>query len=131
MATKKNKRKKSKKGVRRTATPKKSARKKATSRKTPLKKRRIRGKSWSVRTVAFEPEGLTARSGGQSGDLQGLSGTAGADSESVAELLEEGNAFEAEVVKGVQDTPDADKSGVVTQEVPEDDVPDEYLDRDQ
>jgi hypothetical protein len=37
-----------------------------------------------------------------------------ADSESVGELLEEGNAFEAEIVKGVQDAPDADESEVQT-----------------
>ena len=84
-------------------------------------------------TVGFEPRGrgLGADSGGQSGDLQGLSGSAEADSESVDELIEEGNAFEAEVVEGVESAPDADRGGVRTHEVPEDDVPDEYLDKDQ
>ena len=42
------------------------------------------------------------------------------------ELLEEGNAFEAEVVKGVEDAPDADQGEVRTHELPEDDVPGEY-----
>lgn len=79
--------------------------------------------------VAFEQKGLGARSGGQSGDVQGLSGIAGAASESVEELLEEGNAFEAEIVKGVEDASDADEGEVVTHEVPEDDVPEEYLDQ--
>lgn len=74
----------------------------------------------------IQPSGLGARSGGQSGDLQDLSGGEGAGSESVEELLEEGNAFEAEVVKGVENADDSDEAGVVTQEVPEDDVPDEY-----
>jgi hypothetical protein len=55
-----------------------------------------------------------------------LSDLEGADSESVGELLEEGNAFEAEVVKGVEDVRDADKGEVRTHEVPEDDVPEEY-----
>ena len=83
-------------------------------------------------TVAFEePKGLGAKSGGQSGDLQGLSDSAGADSESVDELLEEGNAFEAEVVEGVESAPDADEGEVRTHEVREDNVPDEYLDKDQ
>jgi hypothetical protein len=134
MATKKNKRKKQtkpKKAARKMAVPKKGAKKKAAPKKTTPKRRRVRGRSQSAPTVAFEREGLTARSGGQSGDLQGLSSMAGADSESVDELLEEGNAFEAEVVKGVQETPDADESEVVTHEVPEDDVPGEYLDKDQ
>jgi len=77
--------------------------------------------------VVYEPRGLGARSAGQSGDLQGLSGIAGAASESVEELLEEGNAFEAEVVKGVEDAGDADEGEIISHEVLEDDVPDEYL----
>jgi N utilization substance protein A len=80
--------------------------------------------------VRFDRAGLGANAAGQSGALQGLSNSAGADSESVDELLEEGNAFEAEVVKGVEDAPDADEGEVRTHEVPEDDVPEEYLDPD-
>jgi hypothetical protein len=60
--------------------------------------------------------------------LQGLSNTEGADSESVDELLEEGNAFEANVVAGVENAGNADEQEVRTHEVPEDDVPEEYLD---
>jgi len=141
MATKRNKKKKRskpKKALSKKPTPKKIAAKKtvpakkaAPKKKKRLEKKRVRGKSQSVETVVFEPKGLGARSGGQSGDLQGLSNLAGADSESVDELLEEGNAFEAEVVKGVQDVPDADEGEIRTHEVPEDDVPDEYLEKDQ
>ena len=69
-------------------------------------------------TVAFAREGQGARSGGQSGDLQRLSNVEGADSESVDELLEEGNAFEADVVMGVEDAEDADGGEVRTHEVP-------------
>jgi hypothetical protein len=83
-----------------------------------------------VDTVLFEPKGLGTRSGGQSGDLQGLTNKEGAASESVDELLEEGNAFEAAVVKGVEDASQADEGEVVTHEVPEDDVPEEYRDKD-
>ena len=126
-----------------TATRKKTAAKtKATSkngivaRKTPAAKKsvafkgRVRGKSQTVDTVSFEPTGLGARSAGQSGDLQGLSNVGRANSESVDELLEEGNAFEAEVVKGVEDAGDADEGEVHTHEVPQDDVPEEYRDKD-
>ena len=103
--------------------------KKTTGGKTAGElKKQVRGKSQSVDTVAFELEGLGARAGGQSGDLQGLSNVEGADSESVDELLEEGNAFEADVVKGVEDAEDADEGEVRTHEVPQDDVP-EYLDK--
>ena len=90
-------------------------------------KKQVREKSQSVETVAFALEGLGARSGQQSGDLQGLSNVRGADSESVDELLEQGNTFEAEVVKGVEDAGDADEREVRTHEVPQDDVPGEYL----
>jgi hypothetical protein len=102
------------------------AAKAAAKKRTPVS---TRGKREVTESVEFEAAGLGARSGGQSGDLQGLSNRAGADSESVDELLEEGNAFEAEVVKGVEDVPDADEGEIVTHEVPEDDVPREYDDQ--
>jgi hypothetical protein len=111
--------------------PKKQAgaKRKAAAKPAHPPKKPVRGKSQTVYTVDSAREGLAPRSGGQSGDLQGLSSLQGADSESVDELLEEGNAFEAEVVKGVQDAGDADEGEVRTHEVPEDDVPGEYLDK--
>jgi hypothetical protein len=136
-----------KKLAKKRVTPKKKlAKKKAAPKKAEVKtkvggkkttggetagglKKQVRGKSQSVDTVAFAPEGLRGRSGEKSGDLQGLSNVQGADSESVDELLEEGNAFEADVVKGVEDAGDADEGEVRTHEVPQDDVPGEYLDK--
>jgi hypothetical protein len=44
-------------------------------------------------------------SAGQSGETQGLSNVAVAGGESVQELLEEGQAFEAEAIGGVEDAP--------------------------
>lgn len=102
----------------------------APKKKKALAKSSVRGKRESADTVVFQPKGQGARSGGQSGDLQGLSNREGADSESVDELLEEGNAFEAEVVKGIEDVADADEGEIRTHEVPEDDVPEEYLEKD-
>jgi hypothetical protein len=64
------------------------------------------------------------------GDTQGLSDEPEADSESVQELVSEGQFFEAAVVSGVENAPDADVSEVRTHEVPEDDVPLEYQERD-
>jgi len=84
-----------------------------------------------VGTVAIRSGEPRERRGGQSGDLQGLSSRPTADSESVQELLEEGNALEAEVLQGVENAPNADQGQVRTQQVPEDDVPQEYLDKDQ
>jgi hypothetical protein len=90
----------------------------------------VRKKSQSVETVSLEPKGLGTRAGVGSGDLQGISILENVDSESAEELLEEGQAFEAGVISGVEDAPDADKSEVTTHEVPQDDVPGEYYDKD-
>jgi len=106
----------------------------AVGRKAPRGTTRIirsslasRGEGQSVATINLEPKGLGSKSGGQSGDLQGLSDIESADSESVDELLEEGNAFEAEVVKGVEDAPDADEGEVRTHQRPqEEDLPEDF-----
>jgi hypothetical protein len=76
--------------------------------------------------MSGEP-GLGPNSAGQSGDMQGLSNAEGSNSESVMELLEEGQYFEAAAVSGIENAPDADVSEVKTRQVPEDDVPGEYL----
>jgi len=130
--TNKNKPKSKKASKKKVAAKKVMRPKKAAPKKKGAQsKRRVRGKSQNESMGVLEPKGLGPRSAGQAGDLQGLSDSADADSESVDELIEEGNAFEAEVVEGVENVPDADEGEVRTHEVPEDDVPDEYLDKDQ
>ena len=137
MAAKKKSKKKHKKPAKkatrnRATSSKKAAKKKsAAKRKTPKKK--LPKKKPVQRqglNESFPRSSTRARSGAQSGDLQGLSGRESADSESVDELVEEGNAFEADAVAGVQAADDADEQEVRTHEVPEDDVPEEYLDKD-
>jgi len=64
----------------------------------------------------------------QSTDFEGLSRSEQADSESVDELVEEGNLFEAGAVAGVEEADNADEQEVHTHEIQEDDVPEEYLD---
>lgn len=81
-------------------------------------------------TVSNGEQVNPADSAGQSGDTQGLSELAEAGSESVAELIEEGQSFEADAIGGVESAPDPDVSEVHTKQVAEDDVPSEYLDRD-
>jgi hypothetical protein len=66
----------------------------------------------------------------QSEDFEGLSRAEQSDSESVDELVEEGNVFEAGAVAGVEEADSSDEQEVHTHEVPEDDVPEEYLDKD-
>lgn len=103
---------------------------KAANKTASAGDKETRKKSQRRDISTFSRETPEARSGEQSGDLQGLSNVESVDSESVDELVEEGNAFEAGVVAGVED---AGKRGVKelrTREVPEDDVPGEYLDKD-
>ena len=80
--------------------------------------------------VQAKEKGTGPDSAGQSGDTQGLSNVAEAGSESVEELVQEGQFFEAELIAGVEDAPDADVAEVHTKQVPEDDVPAEYKGRD-
>lgn len=100
----------------------KVSRKKKSGRATSA----VRRKSQSVETVLLEPKSLGTRAGVGAGDLQDISILENVDSESAEELLEEGQAFEAGIISGVEDAPDADKSEVTTHEVPQDDVPGEY-----
>jgi hypothetical protein len=110
-------------------TKRKNLGKKAISGKTAAARtRKTRRKSQGRDRLPFSRETSGSRSGEQSGDLQGLSDVESADSESVDELIEEGNAFEAGVVTGVEDAGARSEREVHTREVPEDDVPGEYLD---
>jgi hypothetical protein len=81
-------------------------------------------------TVVRGRRGLGSESGGQAGDTQGLSREEDVESESVEELTEEGQDYEAEIVSGVEHALDPDEGEVTTSEVPEDDVPEEYIDGD-
>ena len=112
----------------RQAAGKPKPRKKIAAKKGNAPKRPVRRKSQSLDNEMVLREEPATRSGRQSGDLQGLSSIEGADSESVNELLEEGNAYEADVVTGVEEAGNSDEKEVRTREVPEDDVPGEYLD---
>ena len=67
-------------------------------------------------------------SAGQSGDNQGLPDSAEAGPESVDELVEEGQFFEAEAISGVEDADDKGVAEVRTKQVRMDDVPLEYDD---
>jgi hypothetical protein len=83
-----------------------------------------------VEKVRLKPKSRVARAGTGAGDLQGISVVEDVDSESADELLEEGQAFEAGIVSGVESAGNAEESEVVTHEVLEDDVPKEYDDED-
>jgi len=107
------------------AAAKKKALAKATGGKSEIG---INKKSRSERRQPGSSAFPRGPSGLQSGDLQGLSNVENVDSESVDELLEEGNSFEAGIVAGVEDSRERDGKEVRTREVPEDDVPGEYLD---
>jgi len=150
MAKKKTTRKKKVAGKRKASGKKKIViQKKAAQRKAPRKVKPVRAKkagrgkaeprspvqsSLGGADFGLEPRparrGLGSNAGGQSGDTQGLSRDEREDSESVEELVEDGQDFEAEAVSGVEDALDPDQGEVKTHEVPEDDVPGEYTDKD-
>jgi hypothetical protein len=130
--------------------PKKLVKKKAVSKKV-VKKRPVTKKKTGIKKTARtsreapkktnrknRPARRGPRSFGsshgssdiQSGDFQGFANVERADSESVKELLDEGNAYEAGIVSGVEDADEHDEREVHTREVLEDDVPGEYLDED-
>jgi hypothetical protein len=133
----------SKKIAKKTAVRKRSVKAKASkklAKKKPAQEKRvqrtkpIRKKSSSVNSETEVKREIRNRrtevySGRQSGILQGLSRAEEADSESVEELIEEGNTLEAGVVSGVEEADNADEREVHTHEVPEDDVPEEYFDK--
>jgi hypothetical protein len=106
---------------------KKAAAKRRTTPRRPVgRSRPAEMGSQNVETVQMKPRALRARAGAGGGDFGGVSTVESVDSESADELLEEGQAFEAGIVSGVEDAPDADHGPVKTREVPEDDVPEEY-----
>lgn len=120
-AARKKSRTKAKAAVRRKAGKKKTA---------AVPKKRSRQEGYVVDTLVGLEKKRRAPPGLQSGDLQGLSNDEVVDSQSVDELLEEGNAFEAGVVAGVEESEGSGTREVRTREVPVDDVPEEYLDQD-
>jgi hypothetical protein len=118
-------------------TPKRKPRRiKAASKKSLARKQKFSAKRKKVTSTGLVVETVPFPSGerrehldGQAGDLQGLPNRPAANSESVEELLKEGNALEAEAIQGVENALAADQGEVNTHEVPEDDPP-EYLDKD-
>ncbi|HEY2361336.1 MAG TPA: hypothetical protein VGK36_09495 [Candidatus Angelobacter sp.] len=118
------------KPARKSVAKKKVSARKPARRKSGARSGASRGADMTYPTPVGR-RGLGAQSAGQSGDTQGLSRREFDDSESVEELLEEGQYAEAEAVSGVENAPDADESEVHTSEVLEDDVPEEYTDRDE
>lgn len=137
---KKGKQKKTKRGAKKiTAKAKLSARKKApkekaaskpSERRRPARQRRIVLGSQSVETVQLKRRARTAAAGAGGGDFSGVSVEESAGPESAEELLEEGQTFEAGIVSGVENAGDADEGEVRTRETPQDDVPEEYDDKD-
>ena len=122
-----------KKASKKTA-PKKTAKKKAPA-KAPIRAKTVPPPKLAPvnprrdrREVDESLSGIK-RAPAQSPDLRGASRAQLASSESVDELLDEGNTFEAGVVTGVEEADDADEQEVHTHEFPEDDVPEEYLDK--
>jgi hypothetical protein len=110
------------------ARAKPAAAKKSGAKRPRSTKRRTEPESFAPYEPRTSPRGRGAGTfaAGQSGDIQALPREEDVDSESVEELAEEGQDFEAEAISGVEGAADPDEGEVRTHEVPEDDVPPEY-----
>ncbi len=73
-------------------------------------------------------KGLDPNSGGQSGDTQGISDKTESSSESIEELIEEGQFTEAGILEGIEDAADGDPKPLRPKQFPVDDLPLEYQD---
>ena len=113
-----------------TQAPKRRAARKPPGRGRPAGQSQVMLGSQSVETVQLKRDARAAAAGEGGGDFGGVSVVESADSESPEELLEEGQTFEAGIVSGVENAPDPDQGEVRTHEVAQDDVPEEYDDKD-
>jgi len=77
-------------------------------------KLRLRGPGSVEPPVLPAEGGLGSLAAGQSGDIEGLSRAESVDSESVEELTEEGQDYEAEVISGVEQAREPDQGRVQT-----------------
>ena len=129
-----------------TKPPAKTTKRKVAKRKAPATKKIRPAPRAAVASVSSGSEASTldpkgrliveseeeatsgVHKGDMSGDLQGLSTLELDDSESVSELIEEGQDLEAELIEGVEDAPEADQGDVRVHKAPQKDVPD-YKDR--
>ena len=118
-------RKRAAKHATRTRAGSKAKLKKSKTRTSVNAERELK-REFQGRNLADATRGLAR----QSEDLEGVSRVEQADSESVDELVQEGNLFEAGAVAGVEEADEADEKEVHTRELQEDDVPEEYLDKD-
>ena len=91
--------------------------------KIPRKRKRITGPTINVEIAPVELRGMGLHAGGQSGDIQALPASEELGPESVKELVEEGQDFEAEVINGMGSVPDPDQVEVRSRRIREDDLP--------
>ena len=81
-----------------------------------MKKRKLRNDEVPIDELESDSGQAGTDSAGQSGDDEGLSPIAEADGESVQELTETDQAYEAEAVEGVEDAGDHPERPVRTRE---------------
>ena len=105
------------------AKKKNSARREKSGGKKHRKRKPIRGSAANVEIIPAELRGLGPRAGGQSGDIQGLRALEESGPESVEELAEEGQDYEAELISGVENVPDADQGEIRSHKLRENNLP--------
>jgi hypothetical protein len=81
-----------------------------------MRKRHVRGNEAREDELGSDPGQVGSDSAGQSGDTQGLSQDSDASEESVEELLETDQAYEAGIEEGVEEAEDNPERPVRTRE---------------
>ena len=125
MAKKKPSRKSKKKSAKKAAPKKKLAlktKKKRRPKRNPLAAKKPRAacrSDFQSRSPREADRGLGPDSADNPATCKDCRGSEVADSESVEELAEEGQDYEAGIVSGVENAPDADQGQIKTREVPE------------
>jgi hypothetical protein len=76
-----------------------------------------------------EPETEAPQTGASAGDLEGLETDENEDFESVAELVNEGQDWEAEELESIEKAPNADQGDLKPRKVPSGTKPGKYSDR--
>jgi len=92
------------------------------------KGRKIHGRPLPISGVPRGPQenGMGLEAAGQSREISRMATMERANSESVEQLAEEGQPFEAEVLAGVEEAENSDETEVTAHEALADDVPSEY-----
>src|SRR5215813_13575074 len=122
---------KKKSGLKKAKSARKTAKRKPakTKKRNPTRRAEVASITSGSEASSLDPKGQliveseeeaspSVHKGDMAGDLQGLSTEELFDSESVSELIEEGQDLEAELIEGIEEAPDPDQDEVRVHKAP-------------